>query len=129
VYKGSLYYFLQELISGKFIEAGFVIYNTGSVNSYSSNPGIKIESTDVILEKNISDDSYILHYDDYLDVSYYSNFYKVGQSWIKLNYSSVTIDKYGYPLDEFAFTLYGSWAKRGVSTLLPINFEIDEDEE
>jgi hypothetical protein len=129
VYKGSLYYFLQELISGKFIEAGFVIYNTGSVNSYSSNPGIKIESTDEILEKNISDDSYILHYDDYLDVSYYSNFYKVGQSWIKLNYSSVTIDKYGYPLDEFAFTLYGSWAKRGVSTLLPINFEIDEDEE
>ncbi len=126
IYMGSLYYFLRQLISGKFVEAGFVVYNTGSTNAYNTNPGIKIESVDELTEE--SDENYILQFDDFLNVIYYSDFRKVGESWIKLNYPSVIIDKYGYPVEEFAFTLYGSWAKRGVSTLLPINFEIDENE-
>jgi len=125
IYKGSLYYFLNQLISGKFVEAGFVIYNTGITNSYYSDYGIKIESADEIIEK--SDENYNLHFDDFLNVFDYSDFRKVSESWIKLNYPSVNVDKYGYPVEEFAFTLYGSWAKRGVSTLLPINFEMDEN--
>jgi len=125
IYRGSLYYFLRELISGRFIESGFVLQNTGSTNTYISGHGIKIESADEILEENESDESYTLHFDDYLNVIYYSDFYKVGESWIKLNYPSVTIDKYGYPVEEFAFTMYGSWARKGLSTLLPIDFEID----
>jgi len=125
IYRGSLYYFLQELISGRYVESGFEIYNTVS----SRIPGIKIESTDEILEQNNFDENYKLHFDDYLHILYYSDYYLSSESWIELNYPFVTIDQYGYPVEEFAFTLYGSWARRGVSTLLPIDFEIDEDDE
>jgi len=59
----------------------------------------------------------------------YSDYYTINESWIKLNYPFITIDKYGYPVDDYAVTLVGDWAKNGIELALPKNFILTDEEE
>ncbi len=127
IYKGSIFYFLRELASNRFMESGFKIYNTASASTSSPLPGLIIDSSTDILEMNKEDGTYKIYFDDYLNVLYYNDFHLESESWIKLNYPYVTIDKYGYPEEEIAFTILGSWAKRGVASYLPKNFILEND--
>lgn len=49
-------------------------------------------------------------------------------SWLGLNYPSVTIDKYGYPLEDRAITIYGYWGELGIVSFLPKYFGIEKTE-
>ena len=125
--RNSLYYFLKTLISKELAETEFLLFLTSSIQRYSPSPGIELLSSNHIIEKNVSDDIYRLEFEGLLRVERYSNHHLVNMSWIKLNLPIVKIDKYGYPLEDYAFTLKGSWAKRGIATLLPKNYAIEED--
>jgi hypothetical protein len=126
VYKNSLYFFLKTLILGTAFDYDIEIYSTVDSRVSSRFQGYQITSIEEILEKNDSSDNYRIRFDDYLHIFRYTDYYLVNESWIKLNYPYVIIDKYGYPLEEFAFTLYGTWAGRGVSTQMPIDFEFED---
>jgi hypothetical protein len=45
------------------------------------------------------------------------------QSWIKLKYGKMTIDNYGYPVEDDAFIVHGYWATLGIADLLPRYFK------
>jgi len=127
MYKKSMYYFLKTLITKKMSETEFDIFLTGNVHAYNPSRGFNLQSTDEILQKNDSAKTYILKFDDYLRVERYSNFYLASISWIKLNYPFITIDEYGYPVEDYAVTLLGSWAKSGIASSLPKNFIIEQN--
>lgn len=129
IYRRSIYYFFTTLIKDNFLESGFEIFLTANARSSSTLPGFEISSSNEILEKNESDNTYRLQFDEYVKVLQYSDYYTINESWIKLNYPFITIDKYGYPVDDYAVTLVGDWAKNGIELALPKNFILTDEEE
>lgn len=64
--------------------------------------------------------NYKIEFQDYLRVNNQNiKFDEMRTSWIKLNYSSITLDEYGYPLEKNAITLLGYWSQLGVANFLP----------
>ena len=61
-----------------------------------------------------------LNFNDYLRIEYHSEYESVTKiSWIKLQHPDAILDKFGYPLDPFAFNIYGYWSHKGIANMLP----------
>lgn len=122
-YKESLAFFLRTLFEDNFRDNGFEItlmYKPG-------NPGMDILKSSELISKDLLKETYKLNFKDFLEVYNYNiDLENLRTSWLKLNYPSVTIDKYGYPLGNRAITLFGYWAKIGVASFLPKYYGFDE---
>ena len=118
-YKQSLSFFLRTLFEDKFSHERFeisLVYKPGL-------PGLDILSSSESINMDSLTETYKLNFTDYLQVKNYNiNIEELQMSWIKLNHPSVTIDKYGYPMENDAITVYGYWAKIGIASFLPKYF-------
>jgi hypothetical protein len=122
-YEGSLYHFLRSFCSKNLPEEDFDINEV-------KEPGQKVLREDwhmglVNYEDYIETEPYtnnsILGFEDFLHVVYDNNYV----SWIGLNYTTITLDEFGYPLEGNAYKVFGEWAKHGIANLLPKNFRIE----
>ena len=115
-FKESLSYFFRSLIEDKYNEEGFeiaLVYKPG-------NKGLEILSSPELIEEDTTNGIYKIHFTDFLQVINTNiKIEKSMTSWIKLNYSTISIDKYGYPLENNAITLSGYWSKLGIASFLP----------
>lgn len=122
-YKESLAFFLKTLFEEKFGDEAFeisLVYKPG-------NTGLHISSSSDLITKDQFTETCKLHFTEFLEVyNYYIDFKDLRTSWLKLNYPSITIDRYGYPLENGATTIYGYWAKLGVASFLPKYFDFEE---
>lgn len=74
-------------------------------------------------------ETFKLNFTEFLEVYNYNIDMKDTRlSWLGLNYPSVTIDKYGYPLEDRAITIYGYWGELGIVSFLPKYFGIEKTE-
>jgi hypothetical protein len=109
-YKESLAYFLRSLCQGYFRENGFEVALVYKPNS----EGMDILSSSDLISKSSDSENYNLNFTDFLKVYNYNiEQENLRISWLKLNYPSITINKYGYPLENRAIILYGYWAELG----------------
>lgn len=115
-FKESLSYFFRSLIEDKYKEEGFeiaLVYKPG-------NKGLEILSPPDFIEKDTLNGIYKIHFTNFLQIINTNIKIEESQtSWIKLNYSSISIDKYGYPLENNSITLSGYWSKLGIASFLP----------
>lgn len=115
-YEESLAYFVRTLIKGNFREEGYdlaLVYKPGF-------DGLDILDSKKILKKMDTEKNYKIEFQDYLRVNNQNiKFDEMRTSWIKLNYPSITLDEYGYPLEKNAITLLGYWSQLGVANFLP----------
>ena len=119
-FEGSIYHFLRSFCSKSLTEDDFVINRV-------KEPGQKVLRTDwhilVNYDEYIEAEPFsknsILHFENFLHVIY-NNYI----SWIGLNYTSITLDEFGYPLEGNAYRVFGEWAKHGIADLVPKNFKI-----
>ncbi len=122
-YKESLAFFLKTLFEGTFRDKGFdisLVYKPGNIGLYISS------SSDLIIKDSLAE-TCKLNFTEFLEVyNFYVDFEDLRTSWLKLNYPSITIDKYGYPLEDRATTIYGYWAKLGVASFLPKYYGFEE---
>lgn len=124
-YKESLAYFLRSLSEGTFRDNGFEV----SLVYKPLNTGIEILESSEIITKDHPAETYKLNFSEYLEVYNYNIDMKDSRlSWLRLNYPTITIDKYGYPLEDRAITIYGHWAELGVASFLPKYFGIEKSE-
>jgi len=109
-------YFFRSLIEDKYKEEGFeiaLVYKPG-------NKGLEILSPPDFIEKDTLNGIYKIHFTNFLQIINTNIKIEESQtSWIKLNYSSISIDKYGYPLENNSITLSGYWSKLGIASFLP----------
>ena len=120
-YEGSLDCFLRSIVNNNYKENGFQIYMDNTANIEKNNlhhpekPLIKMDGP-----------NYILSFRDFLKVAYlFNNPSHPEVSWIKLSYMQATLDGNGYPKERLPFQVYGSWAEKGVSTMLPKYYSPD----
>ncbi len=122
-YKESLAFFLRTLFDGDFRDKGFelsLIYKPGNI-------GIDILTSSKLITKKLLTETCELNFTEFLEVYNYNiDLQNLRTSWLKLNYPSITIDKYGYPLEIRAITLYGYWAELGVASFLPKYYGFEE---
>lgn len=134
-YFGSMYHFLMSLKQNKLPEEDYSIFVSDKPLKFLSmehnpvfkanidsikQPGIdkryhKIKSNKFLLIKNHSIDDHFSFTDDFS--AEFGETYQ--ESWLKLKYGEMTIDEYGYPVEDDAFIVYGYWATLGVADLLP----------
>ena len=119
-FEGSVYHFLNSFCSKSLPEEGFDIYKVAAA-------GQKVMRADwhtvyVDYDEYIEWEDYYkncsLHFENYLHVVYHKN----DVSWIGLNYTSISLDEYGYPYEDNPYMIFGEWAKQGIADLLPKNF-------
>ena len=124
-YKESIAYFVRSLIAGNFRQAGFelaLVYKPGR-------EGMDILDSKGILKKESSGDTIKIEFEDYLRVINHNNEDRImNTSWIQLNYPSITLDEFGYPLEKNAITLLGAWSEAGVAGFLPKYYGIKNTE-
>lgn len=124
-YKESLAYFVRSLITGNFRKTGFeltLVYKPGR-------EGMDILDSKEILKREDPGNTIKIEFADYLRVINHNNEDRVmNTSWIQLNYPSITLDKFGYPLEKNAITLLGVWSEAGVASFLPKYYGIEETE-
>lgn len=122
-YKESLAFFLRALFEGDFRDKGFAIallYKPG-------NPGMDILKSSELIIKDLQTETCKLNFKEFLEVYNYNiDFQDLRTSWLKLNYPSITIDKYGYPIENRAITLLGYWAELGIASFLPKYYGFEE---
>jgi hypothetical protein len=122
-YKESLAFFLKTLFEDNLGDEGFeisLVYKPGNTGLYISS------SSDLIIKDQLTE-TCKLNFTEFLEVyNFYIDFEDFRTSWLKLNYPSITIDKYGYPLEYGATTIYGYWAKLGVASFLPKYYGFEE---
>ena len=115
VYNGSMDQFLKAAINNKTYETGFQVF-------LDSTPSIEkkhLHHLDQPLIKIIGNE-FILSFSDYIKIEYVLNDPVHPEvSWIKLIYPQVTLDKFGYPLEQVPFEVYGYWAQKGLADMLP----------
>lgn len=128
-HRRSLYFFFKKLISNDYAKENFSIALVSKPRIIRHLQYIEVDSSSEILSKNNITDTYELSYTDYLQVEQYDYYRSPKISWIKLNYPFITIDNFGYPLEDFAVTLFGYWAKLGVASSLPKDYENTENNE
>ena len=122
-YKESLAFFLRSLFDGDFRDKGFEI----SLKYKPGNPGMDILKSSELIIKDLKTETCKLNFTEFLEVYNYNiDLQDLRTSWLQLNYPSVTIDKYGYPLETRAITLYGYWAELGVASFLPKYYGFEE---
>lgn len=122
-YKESLAFFLRTLFEGTFSDKGFeisLVYKPG-------NRGLDIFSSSDLIIKDLLTETCRISFTEFLKIYNYNvELEDLRTSWLRLNYPSITIDKYGYPLEDRATTIYGYWAKLGVASFLPKYYGFEE---
>ena len=122
-YKESLAYFLRSLSQGTFRDNGFEI----SLVYKPLNTGVEILESSELISLDPRTETFKLHFSEFLEVYNYNIDMKDSRlSWLRLNYPSITIDKYGYPLEDRAITIYGYWGELGIASFLPKYFTTDK---
>jgi hypothetical protein len=122
-YKESLAFFLRTLFEGDFRDKGFEL----SLKYKPGNPGMDILNSSELIIKDLQTETFKLNYTEFLEVYNYNiDLQNLRTSWLKLNYPSITVNKYGYPLENRAITLYGYWAELGVASFLPKYYGFEE---
>ena len=85
-----------------------------------------LKSSELII-KDLQTETCKLNFKEFLEVYNYNiDFQDLRTSWLKLNYPSITIDKYGYPIENRAITLLGYWAELGIASFLPKYYGFEE---
>ena len=124
-YKESLAYFLRSLSKGTFRDKGFEV----SLVYKPLNKGVEILESSDLISLDSRTETFKLNFTEFLEVYNYNIDMKDSRlSWLRLNYPSITIDKYGYPLEDRAITIYGYWGELGVASFLPKYFGIEKTE-
>lgn len=123
VFEGSLIHFLRSLIEDTFLSQGYKVYTAPfpSETKYSYRFE-QIFRRDKLIHKGILANEFLLKFPNYLKVEFRGK-----ESFFKLKYDDVLIDKFGIPQEPVPFETYGVWAKSGMADMLPNYF--DEDEE
>jgi len=117
-YFGSLDNFLKSLVNNLLKENGFVVY-------YGATPSVEVKNLHQLNFPLIRMDGneFYLSFKDYLQIDYVLNDPVHPEiSWIKLLYPQVTLDKFGYPLEQLPFEVHGNWARKGIADMLPKYF-------
>lgn len=123
VYYGSMDNFLKAAVNSKLTESGFQVYQDDT-------PSIEKKHLHHADQKlvNIIGNEYRMSFTDFLKIEYVMNDPVHPEvSWIKLVYPQVTLDKYGYPVQQLPFEVYGHWAEKGFADMLPKYYSPDED--
>lgn len=122
-YKESLAFFLRTLFDGDFRDKGFelsLMYKPGNI-------GVDVLASSKLITQDHLTETCKLNFIDFLEVYNYNiDLENLRTSWLKLNYPSITVDKYGYPLENRAITLCGYWAELGVASFLPKYYGFEE---
>jgi hypothetical protein len=119
-YNGSLYHFLKAFRDEQLKEEGFDIYpveQAGQKVPRSLWRATIIDYEDFIQPGILSTEKK-LNFTNYLHVVYQNAYV----SWIKLNYTDITLDEFGYPEEGNPYDVFGHWASGGVANLLPKNY-------
>jgi predicted DNA-binding antitoxin AbrB/MazE fold protein len=125
-YYGSMTDFIKSLINNTYRKDGFKVYHNKQAFKYK--PLYKTYyQLDKPVIKKINNNYAELSFSEYLRIEYYSDTYHKSEiSGIKLNFSKVLLDKFGYPVIPLSFAVYGDWAYSGVSNLLPKYYNPEE---
>ncbi len=116
-YKGSLDNFLEGVKDNKLNVDGFQVYQ-----DYGPLSDMSLKSLSRIWEplSKSSNGQYSLSFSGYLRILYVSKDPDKPQvSWLKLLYPTITLDKYGYPIEPLPFEVYGYWTESGMADMLP----------
>lgn len=115
-YKGSQVHFIRSMINNSLYENDFFISIDRSLE-ISENQSIPTEKPEI---KKLPGNKIKINFEKYLRIEfkpYRKRDLKV--SWMKLNHPNVIFDKYGYPVENFSYEVYGYWAFKGISFTLP----------
>ena len=120
-YEGSTYHFLRSFCTKSLPEQGFDIYKVAKAGQKVLRADWRTVLVDYnqYIEPGYSSGNTILRFENFIHVVYNNNYV----SWIELNYSNITLDKFGYPHEDDAYRVFGVWANEGVADLLPKNFK------
>ena len=116
-YEGSIDNFLQAVKENKLSEGGFQIYQ--DFGPLSNVPLKRLTHVWIPLVRR-SNEYYALSFSGYLRVLYtLKDPDNPEVSWIRLLYPTVSLDKYGYPIETLPFEVYGYWTDQGMADMLP----------
>ena len=116
-YKGSLDNFLHSVKDNSLSRKGFQVFIDSGPESII--PERRLRHLWEPLT-NKSGEEYSITFSGFLRVLYVlKDPVNPETSWIKLLYPSVTLDKYGYPVEALPFEVYGYWARLGIADMLP----------
>ena len=116
-YAGSIDHFLQAVKSNRLQEDDFQIYQDFGPSSEVPLRRLNHIWTSLVRNNN---DQYVLSFRGYLRVLYTLKDPENPEvSWIRLLYPTVTLDKYGYPVEPLPFEVYGYWTNLGMADMLP----------
>ena len=120
-FEGSSYHFLRSFCSKSLPEDGFDIYKVDAAGQKVLRADwhtVIVDYDEYIKPENLYQNTN-LGFENFLHVVYNNNYV----SWIGLSYSNITLDEFGYPLEDNSYRVYGEWAKQGIADLLPKNFK------
>ena len=115
VYYGSMDNFLKAAVNNSLTENGFQVYldDTPSIEKKH----LHHADNDLI---RVIGNEFVMSFSDYLKIAFVLNDPVHPEvSWIKLVYPQVTLDKYGYPIQQLPFEVFGYWAGKGFADMLP----------
>lgn len=122
VYLGSMDNFLRSAVQNTLSQNGFQVYQ-------DETPSIEKKHMHHFDQQlvRIDGNEFVMSFQDYLKIDYVLNDPAHPEvSWIKLVYPQVTLDKYGYPVQQLPFEVYGYWAEKGLADMLPKYYLIHE---
>lgn len=124
-YEGSQYHFLRSFCSKSLPEEGFDIYRVVEAGQkiLRGDWHTVLVDYDEYIETGLYFTETILRFEKFIHVVYNNNYV----SWIGLNYTHITLDKFGYPQEDNSYMIFGEWAKHGIADLLPKNYD-DKDQ-
>jgi hypothetical protein len=141
-YFGSMYHFFMSLKQNKLSDDGYRIFITDkNTKSSANNQYTFLADLNSILIPAIYEKYHLITFDKFLLVKNYSiedHFTDINnldiefgdtfqESFLNLLYGQMTLDEYGYPVEDKAFKVNGYWATLGVADLLPRYFELKKD--
>jgi len=121
-FEGSSSHFIMSFCTKSLPENGFDIYKVVKAGQKVSRSDWRrvLVDYDEYIESGYSSGNTILRFENYLHVVYRNEYV----SWIGLNYSNLTLDQFGYPMENNAYRVFGEWSNEGVANLLPKNLRI-----
>jgi len=124
-YYGSVTDFIKSLINNTYHDEGFRVYYG---NNFKRSMYQSFFELDKPIIKKINDNYFELNFNGYLRIEYDSDIdHKTKVSLITLNYPDVLLDKFGYPVVELPYTVYGEWAHNGMANMLPKYYNPEEE--
>jgi hypothetical protein len=119
-FEGSVYHFLRSFCEKNHSKEGFFIQRVVGIAQRIPRREWRplIIEYDEFTEPGLYPGDTNLKFSNYLHVVYENNYI----SWIGLNYTSITLDEFGYPAEDNPYMVFGDWAKHGIADLLPKNY-------